>query len=201
MSKLSVNIKALMKNTGLSRSMLAYRLDIGETTIKNIETGYSASPEIIERIAEVFGTTAEGLSGQEPLEIGEKSRLVYVTDCISGENPFLNVDNITDAMFVDKDSLAGFEHIGFKVGDNSMSGARLCKGDIVLVRQGVTVKNGDIVLAACGRENATLRRYFKKGNTVTLCAESSDLYADTILNLENDKLVIIGKVVRCIIDI
>lgn len=201
---LAKNVAVLRQRTGLTQKELADRVGVGETTIINIETGYLTAPPIklAMSLAEVFGVSMDGLLGRVPLEIGERSRAVYVAESISNEKPFLEVDKIVDTMFIDRDKLRGYEHIGLKVKDNSMYDSRICRGDVVLVRLNALIANGDIVVAVCKDYDAIIRTYYKEGSKITLKASGDKkLYPDIELDEEKDRIIVLGKVINCMISL
>ncbi len=55
---------------------------------------------------------------------------------------------------------------------DSMVGAGICDGDLVLIRAQEEARNGDIVVAFVAGEGNTLKRYRKYGNTVFLHPEN-----------------------------
>ncbi len=202
MEILAKNLALLRKNAGITRGELAERVGVGVTTITNIETGYTAAPptKLMDKLAETFGTTVDAILGIKNLEIGERSRVVYVTESISNEKPFLEVDKIIDTMFIDRDKIKGYDHIGLRINDNSMENVRICKGDTVLVRQNAFVHNGDIVVVVYKTHDAVVRKYYDDGEKIILKAEGDyKIYPDIILDKDKDRIVIIGKVVNCMI--
>ena len=60
MGILAINVRKLRKMTGLTQGNLSTLINVGETTINNIESGYLEAPpeKILEKIAMIFGTTS-----------------------------------------------------------------------------------------------------------------------------------------------
>lgn len=57
-------IQELRKAAGLKQTDLAARLSVARTTISNYELGYhSMDPDVIHRLCEIFGVTADYLLG------------------------------------------------------------------------------------------------------------------------------------------
>ncbi|MEE0867732.1 MAG: LexA family transcriptional regulator [Clostridia bacterium] len=204
MELLAKNVAALRQRIGLTQKELAHRVGVGETTIMNIESGYLTAPpdRLATNLAEAFGVSIDGLLGEKPLEVDERSRAVYVAESISNEKPFLEVDKIVDTMFIDRDKLRGYEYIGLKVQDNSMYDSRICRGDTALVRLNALIANGDIVVVVCKDSDAIIRAYYKDGNKITLKANGDKrLYPDIVLDEEKDRIIVLGKVINCMINL
>ncbi len=62
------NLKALRANHGLSQEELAHRADLDRTYISSLERCvYSASIDVVDKLAKVLGTTAADLLREPPL--------------------------------------------------------------------------------------------------------------------------------------
>lgn len=206
MGILAINIQAVRKRKGLTLEQLAELLNIGKTTLYNVETGYTKTlPDgIIEKLAAIFGTTVGGLLGNEPL-VTDEGRAVYVTDSISYEKPFLELDKIVETVFIDEKELHGYKYIGLKVKDNAMCNEKIFLGDTVVVRQNAILKNGDIAAVVMKDNDGIVRKYFCEEDTVILkpCTNVGE-YEEIRLKRKkdgNDGILAIGKVVKVIRDL
>jgi repressor LexA len=63
---------------------------------------------------------------------------------------------------------AGADHFALEVRGDSMIGAGILEGDIVILRRGETADSGDIVVALIDDEEATLKRLRRRGNSIAL---------------------------------
>ena len=205
MGILAVNVSLLRKRTGLTESQFATRLNVGKTTVNNIETGYLSAPsdKLLESIAKVFDTTVDGLLGKTYLDIAERARMVYVVNSIDAKRPFVEYDRIIGSVFIDRDKLRGYDYFGLKVNDNSMANRRILTGDVVIVRKDCPVKNNDIVVVTVeNSEVAVVRTYHKiKDKIILKAANDSGLYSDITVDSEKDSFNLIGKVVKCEFDL
>lgn len=202
MELLAINVIKLRKWAGITQAQLAENLGIGTTTINNIETGYLTAPsaKIIEKMANLFGTTVEGLMGRTPLDIRERARLVYVVSSLSAKTPLVENAKIVDGIFIDRDKLRGYDWFGLKIADNALSGIGIMKGYTAVVKADANViKNNDIVVAAVdGSEDAIVRVYHKTGDIITLEAKNdSGLYKNITIDTKKDSFKLIGKVEKC----
>jgi len=81
--------------------------------------------------------------------------------------PVLAEENIEGFLTVGNEIARGTETFALKVKGDSMIDDGILEGDHVIIRQQRTAENGDIVCALIGNE-ATLKRFQRKGNEVTL---------------------------------
>lgn len=81
-----------------------------------------------------------------------------------------------------------------KVKGESMEGAHIVDGDYVLVSPQSTANNGEIVVALIGDE-ATVKRFYKKGDQIELRPENSGYTTIKIQSSKGDSVRLIGKVV------
>ena len=64
----------------------------------------------------------------------------------------------------------GGEHYALQVNGDSMIEAGINDGDVVIIREGATADDGDIVVALVEEQEATLKKIYRKGGTVDLVA-------------------------------
>jgi len=81
--------------------------------------------------------------------------------------PVLAEENIEGFMPVASDLARGEDAFALKVKGDSMIEDGILEGDLVIIRRQETAVNGDIVCALIGNE-ATLKRFQRKGNQITL---------------------------------
>lgn len=200
MGILAINIRKLRQIVGLTQENLAKLLDVGTTTVNNIESGYIEAPplKLLEKLAEIFNTTPDALIGRAPLDTQE-GRAVYVAESIAGEISLLENAKIIDTVFIDSSELHGYSYIGLKVNDNSMCDERIFFGETVIVRQNAVVKNGDIVAVTYNHHSSIIRKYFSKDDVVILkpCNHVAN-YEEIHLDKKKDNIKVIGKIVKVI---
>lgn len=80
-----------------------------------------------------------------------------------------------------------------RINGNSMQGAGLMPGDLVLVDKTHDVRSNDIVVAMLNGE-ATVKRFVKRGLDIMLQPENDD-YSTVHVNIREDDFELIGKVV------
>lgn len=62
----------------------------------------------------------------------------------------------------------GGDHYALEVKGDSMIEAGINNGDVVVIRETQTAENGDIVVALIEDQEATLKRFFRRGNAIAL---------------------------------
>ncbi len=103
----------------------------------------------------------------------QRHRLVSVplVGRVTAGEPILAVQNIEDYVPLPRDLAGGEGTFLLSVRGDSMVGAGIYDGDLVIVRPQSTADNGDIVVALLGDE-ATVKRYFREKNGVRLQPEN-----------------------------
>ncbi len=87
------------------------------------------------------------------------------------------------------------EHYALEVKGDSMIDAGINDGDVVVIRETSTADNGDIVVALVEDQEATLKRFFRKGNAIALEA-ANPAYETRVF--PDDKVKVQGRLVGLI---
>jgi repressor LexA len=119
-----------------------------------------------------------------------EAREVPVLGRITAGRPLLAEENVEGYLAVASEMARG-RVFALKVKGESMVDAGILDGDYVIVRYQGTAENGEIVCAMINGE-VTLKRFQKKGETITLKAENKD-YAP--IAVSQGEFRILGKVV------
>ena len=112
-------------------------------------------------------------------------------DGIAAGQPRLMPDGIETYVESTTDIKADFV---LKVHGDSMIGARIHDGDLVFVRQQPEVENGEIAAVAIGDE-ATLKRVYRYGDTLSLRAENPAYKEMVFTGEELNNIHILGKAI------
>jgi len=89
------------------------------------------------------------------------------------------------------------EYFGLVVSGDSMDAARIQDGDLLIVRRQSCVDNGDIAVVLVNGCDATVKRFYKHDNMVTLVPQSSNpRHVPQMYDLDKTELQIQGKVVE-----
>lgn len=87
------------------------------------------------------------------------------------------------------------EHYALEVRGDSMIDAGINDGDVVVIRETSVADNGDIVVALVEDQEATLKRFFRRGNAIALEA-ANPAYETRVL--PEDKVKVQGRLVGLI---
>lgn len=118
---------------------------------------------------------------------------------ISAGLPLYAEEHIEDYIYTDLNG--GNEYFGLRVVGDSMNAARICEGDIIIVRQQEQVEDGEIAVVMAGDEDATVKRFHREGRNVFLSPQSfNPANKVQVYDLKETNIRIIGKVVRVMYD-
>ncbi len=106
--------------------------------------------------------------------------------------PRAAIETHSHSINVPQEMLASGDHFALEVKGDSMIDAGILDGDTVVIRKTDTAVNGDIVVALVDDEEATLKRFRRKGQSVALEA-ANPAYETRIFG--PDRIRIQGKLV------
>ena len=87
---------------------------------------------------------------------------------IAAGTPISAIQHQSHTITVSPEMLSSGEHYALEVKGDSMIEAGILDGDTVLIKQTNTANPGDIVVALVDDEEATLKRFRRKGNSIAL---------------------------------
>ncbi len=118
---------------------------------------------------------------------------------ISAGLPLYAEEHIEEYIYTELNG--GNEYFGLRVEGDSMNAARICDGDIIIVRQQEQVEDGEIAVVMVGDEDATVKRFHREGRNVFLSPQSfNPANKVQVYDLKETNIRIIGKVVRVMYD-
>ncbi len=130
-----------------------------------------------------------------PVETGGKPVMVPVMGRIAAGTPITAIQNPSHSIALSPDLLGGGEHYALEVRGDSMVDAGILDGDIVVVRRQDTANTGDIIVALVDDEEATLKRFRRRGSSIALEAANPN-YETRVLG--PDRVKIQGKLVSLV---
>lgn len=118
----------------------------------------------------------EGLQKEAPLTpvaANDSYEIPFVGKIAAGL-PIAAIEDPHNLMAVPPSLLGSGDHYALEIEGESMIGAGIMDGDVVVVRKANTARNNEIVVALVDNEEATLKRIYKKDGQVELIAENPD---------------------------
>jgi repressor LexA len=119
-------------------------------------------------------------SGQRPTRaVGPDPRRLPLMGEIAAGGPLLAEENIEDYLAVPEPLTAGGDEFLLRVKGESMIEAGILDGDYVVVQKQQTARDGDIVVALAGEDEAadeaTVKRFFRENGRIRLQPENEAL--------------------------
>lgn len=199
MSEISKRILSTITEKDISYGELSERTGIPKSALQRYATGQTEKIPIdrLSKIAEATGVTSMYLMGWEnesnlpknilPMPRMKEWKVLGGTAC--GDPLYKEIDNETVLAPADIDADYVFRCIG-----DSMINARIFDGDIVFVKSGVFVEDGQIAVVRIGEEY-TLKRIFRGPDYLELRAENPT-FKTKIIRGEQENAEIVGKAVQ-----
>lgn len=204
MNNFGSKIYDLRKKNNMTLEEVGEIVGVGKSTVRKWETGEIANMrrDKIAKLAEALHTTPAYLMGwEEPsvpsaeniIPIPNMTRVPLLGDIACG-SPVLATENLSGFVSSPEGSGADF---ALRCKGDSMIGARILDGDIVLIRQQPDVDDGEIAAVLIDNE-ATLKRVHRKKNYLIL-APANPAYEPIVLTGEElSEVRILGKAVSFI---
>ncbi|MDE2377321.1 transcriptional repressor LexA [Bradyrhizobium sp.] len=120
------------------------------------------TPSVIEgNLGKVRGSSA-------PADEGERPVAVPVMGRIAAGTPIEALQTRSHTISVPPDMLGSGEHYALEVRGDSMVDAGILDGDMALIQRNESADTGDIVVALIDDEEATLKRFRRRGASIAL---------------------------------
>lgn len=192
-------IKKLRIKSGYSQEQLGNLLGVQRAAVQKWECGrvQNLKRETIKKLAEIFDVSPSTFIDTENyyeysniIPLPNMNRIPLLGNIACGE-PILAEENIECDIDIPEDIHADF---ALRCKGNSMIDARISDGDIVYIKQQPTVNNGEIAAVLIGDE-ATLKKVYLTGDTLTLLACNSSCEPFIYSGAELENIRILGKAV------
>lgn len=201
------NIKRLREQLGLSQEALAEkvgykdrssiakiesgRVDLSESKIASFAAALHVTPAELMNIHD-RPAAPDGLSGAIPYR---PTHRIPILGRISAGLPLYADEHIEGYTYTDLNG--GSEYFALRVTGDSMNAVRINDGDLLIVRRQDIVDNGDIAVVLVNDEDATVKRFYREGNTITLMPQSTNpVHQPQIYDSRRTRIRIQGRVVR-----
>ncbi len=199
------NLNYYMNKHGKTQADLIADLGINKSTISTWCNGIKM-PRMgtIQTLADYFGIMKSDLIEErqelklppdcEPVNFHELKRIPLLGQVAAGL-PLYAEENIEGYTYTELNS--GAEYFALRVKGDSMDAMGIKDGYVVIVRRQSIVEDGEVAIVMIDNEEATMKRFYKVGNTVTLLPQSTNPeHKPQIYDLTRTRIEVIGKVVK-----
>ena len=205
-------LQKIMKAKGYRPADIAKGTGIQPSTFSDWKKGKSKpKEEKLRKIAGFLNVPLSALTKTDYVLRSDSGQIIIETSTFAGTKlpivgsvaagtPLLAQQNIIGYTYVDIPNDEA-EYFCLRVKGNSMTAARICDGDILVVRRQQDFINGDIVIVLVNDEDATVKRIYKNGDILTLMPQSYDPeYRPLVIDPSQTNILILGKVIKNIIN-
>jgi repressor LexA len=159
-------------------------------TVGGAATQRRFTPSVVEG-----GLAARGKTTAPPVEERTRDMSIPVMGRIAAGTPISAIQNRSHSITLSNDFLAQGEHYALEVRGDSMVEAGILDGDLVVIRKQDNANTGDIIVALIDDEEATLKRFRRRGSSIALEA-ANQAYETRVLG--PDRVKIQGKLVSLV---
>lgn len=202
--KTAERIKELRMKKGLSQAQLAKILNIDRTTINKYESGQSRPIRYINKLADLFGVSADYILGLDDKNGKEqdpppKSVKIPVLGYAAAGIPIEANTDIEDYEEIPAEMAEKGEYFALKVKGYSMA-PRFLPGDIAIVKVQENCSDGDLCIVQIGGGEAAMKQVYKKANGIVLIALNPMVFpphfftADEVQNLPVQIIGVVAEV-------
>lgn len=191
----------LMKENSITRMGLSKESGVPYTTIVNFYEKGSENIKLstLRRLSDYFRVSLDFLVDDE--EINRSTSIMELVNVpivgkISCGNGVLALEEIEGYEATPRDWLSGGEFFYLRAKGDSMIGARINDGDLLLIRKQPEVEDGEVAVVVVNDE-IFLKKVYKRGNTLVLQSENPN-YSPLIYT--NGEVQIAGKLKKIIIN-
>lgn len=197
-------VESLITENGIKKGAFCAMLGRGRTWIDDWKRGRSLPDEnTISRIAEVLQTTPAYLMGEtddpSPLPSGaweaDMGNVAPLLGTVRAGLPMYAEENIED--YIPIRQADGAKYFWLRVRGDSMNAAGIFDGDEILVRQQPEVEDNQIAVVLVNGDEATVKRFRRQGDTVSLIPQSyNPAHQIQLYNIKQTTVRVVGLVVE-----
>lgn len=193
-----VRLQELCNNKGINVTNLALELGISRSNVTNWKNGSIPKSDKIQKIAEYFNVSADYLLGDtDTMQPKGKGIRIPVLGEVQAGLPIEAIEDIIDYEEIDPKLARTGEFFALQVRGDSME-PKFSQGDVVIVKQQCTVDSGDIAIILVNGDSATIKKFVRHENGVSLIASNPSYLPMFYTNEEVEELPIVclGKVIE-----
>lgn len=190
---IAYNIKTLLKKKNMTQKELSSITKIPTSTLSDYLNAKSlAVPGNVQKIADALGVSKSEIDpsfGPSLEAVGDTISLPIIGR-ISCGNGSVAFEDIEGYQTIPSEWASGEDHFFLRAKGDSMTGARIYDGDLLLIRKQPTVENGEIAAVVINGEDAVLKRVYQNGDQVILQSENPNFPP---IFTKIDDVIIVGK--------
>ncbi|TCN00883.1 repressor LexA [Paenibacillus sp. BK033] len=197
------NIKKFRDLRNYSLQVLGEKVGLTKKTIQRYELGeIRITMDRLKDIAAALDVTVtqltEGAYQFLGTEVAESEHVsLPVVGKISCGNGQIAYEYIEGYETTPRSWINGGEYFYLRAKGDSMQGARIFDGDLLLIRKQEEVEDGEIAAVLIGEE-AVLKRVYRQGTTLVLQSENAN-YPPIICTAGENNIYVIGKLKKVVI--
>jgi repressor LexA len=164
-------LRELRKLEGWTQEEVAKKLGVSKQTYSHYENEQRRpSLDMIKELASVYNVNIDDIFAEEKISDLVKVPIVGRISCGNGSLAYEEIEGYEPTP---KEWVSGGEHFYLRAKGDSMSGARINDGDLLLIRKQPDVENGEIAAVLINNsEEAVLKRVYKNGEQIVLQSEN-----------------------------
>lgn len=192
-------------------------LENGKTSRSNTES--VPSIDVVSRFAKTMGISVDELlrhvDPDQPISLKTKApefkneildagfpyhptHRIPILGRISAGKPLFAEEHIEGYTYTELNG--GGEYFALRVVGDSMNAARINDGDLLIVRQQEEVENGQIAVVMVDSQDATVKKYYRNGDSVSLVPQSfNPKHEMQVYDLHSTAIKVLGLVVQNVI--
>lgn len=195
------NLKRIREDHGLTQAEMGKIAGVSDKAVSTWESEQKV-PRMgaIQKIADYFHIAKSAIVDDEQPQIKgatayNPTHRIPILGRISAGLPLYADEHIEGYTYTELNG--GAEYFALRVIGDSMDAARIHDGDLLIVRRQDIVDNGDIAVVLVGDDDATVKRFYREGNTVTLMPQSTNPeHKPQIYDAKTTRICIQGRVVK-----
>lgn len=187
-------LRELRDIEGWTQEEVANKIGVSKQTYPHYENEKRRPGlSMVRKLATVYNVNIDDIFAEGKISDVNMLPIVGQVSCGNGSLAFEEIEGYEPTP---KEWLNGGEYFYLKAKGDSMMGARILEGDLLLIRKQPTVENGEIAAVILNDEDAILKRVYINGDQLVLQSENPN-YPPRFAPPET--VYIIGKLERNVI--
>ncbi len=199
MKNISSNLRKLRLEMGYTLAALSNIVGVSDATLQRYESGVikTIKPDTLLKLATALNCydIMYILGFETPGFVSYDAKgSIPILGTVSAGLPIYAQENYDGYTCSD---IQGDDLYALKVRGDSMNAAGINQGDILIFRKQPVVENGEIAVVMVNGDEATVKKFYRNGNQITLFPQSNNpVHQPQIYDISDTDIQIIGKVVE-----